>query len=87
MHALRGAMVLQSAYLGDTEGLPEHVYTTRIQHKIYTTRLYNTPIQHTNRNFKQKIKLDFIEVIKRSHIYLDRICIQFIPTHKMNKAK
>ena len=46
------------------ECLPEHVYTARIQHKIHTTRLYNTPIQRTNRRIKRKRKMDLIEVIK-----------------------
>ena len=34
-----------------------------------------------------KEKLAFIEVIKRRHIYMDRVRIQFIITHNTNKAK
>ena len=79
--------MLQSTYRVDTGCLSEHVYTTRIQHKIRTTRLYNTPIQHTNRRIKQKRKTSFIEVIKIRHIYLDRVRIMFILTHNNNKSK
>ena len=32
--------------------------------KIHTTRLYNTPIQHANKDIKRKKKLAFIEVEK-----------------------
>ena len=35
----------------------------------------------------RKEKLVFIEVIKINHIYMDRVRIQFIITHKMNKGK
>ena len=76
-------MVQRSAYHGDTKCLSEYIYTIRIQHKIHTTCLYITPIKHANR----KIKLAFIEVIKRRHIYLDMIRIQFILTHNTNKAE
>ena len=43
-------------YSGSTEFLPEHLYTSRIQDKIHTTRLYNTPVQHVNRKIKRKRK-------------------------------
>ena len=57
-------MVLRSSYRGANECLSEHVYTTRIQHKFYTTHLYNMPIQHANRKLIRKEKQAFIEVIK-----------------------
>ena len=64
MHDSRVAVVLRSAYHGATKCLSEHVYTTRIRHGIYTTRLHNTPIQHANRKLSRKERLTFIEVIK-----------------------
>ena len=87
MHTLRRAVVLQSVYRGANKCLPEPVYTSRIQHEIYTTRLYNTPIQHSNWKIKRESKTSFYCSDKWRHIYMDRVGNQFILTHKMNKSK
>ena len=75
-------MGLQSVYRGYMECLSEHVYTTCIQHKIHTTRLYNTQIKKL---WEKKNIFDWSD--KRRNIYPDRVRIQFILTHKTNKVK
>ena len=52
-----------------------------MQH-IYITRQYNTQIGKLG-----KKKPAFIAVIKRKHIYVDTVGIQFIQTQKTNKVK
>ena len=79
IYNLRGS---EGAYGSSTKCLPEHVYTTLIQH-VYTTHQHNTQIW----KLSGREKLAFIEVIKRRHTYLDIGRIQFILTHRMNKAK
>ena len=67
MHALRGVVVLQIAYRGSTECLSEHVYTTRIQHKIHTICLYKTAIQQIIFYNTLKYNKKFIQ-----HVYTTR---------------
>ena len=55
MHASREVVYCRSA-MGC---LLKHVYTSRIQHRIHTTRLHNTQIEKLSVK-----KLAFIEVIK-----------------------
>ena len=54
---------------------------------MHTTNLYNTPIQNTDQKLSGKEKLAFIEVIKRRHIYPDRVRILFILAHKSNQSE
>ena len=83
MHTSRGVVY----YCGSLECISEHVYIEFIQHEVHTTRLYNTPTQHTNRKIKRKRKNRFYWGDKRSHIYPDRVSIEFILAHKTNKWK
>ena len=45
------------------------------------------PIKHANKKIKQKRKTNFYWSDRKKHIYLDRLRIQFILTHKINKAR
>ena len=49
--------------------------------------MYNMPIQHANRKLSRKEKIAFIEVIKRRHIYLDRVRIYIILAHKNEQGE
>ena len=75
------------AYRGSTNCLSENVCTTCIRHGIHTTRLYKTH-QHNLQigELGGQEKLAFMLVIKIRCVYLDRVRIQFILTHKNNTA-